>query len=299
MVQSYIPNSDGMSAKDRVVNVVTWLKHQKFARALTSPLMNVDYAVRDFKYIRSRDADYIRSLKGCADGKRCFVIGNGPSLTVSDLESLSGEVTFASNRIWNLFDITSWRPTYYLMVDREIIAQEAMTVPDRSVGHAFINITPFSTQLRGVDGITLINKHAGYYSSNKYTTKNIVFSNRPDMFFSEGYSVTFTALQLALWMGFKTIYLIGMDHTFKNVTDSNGKITHNADIQDHCFENPAGAVINPQYREGVEFAYNLARLEAGKCGARIMNATRGGSLEVFDRINLDTVLSDIRRNGDD
>ena len=31
-------------------------------------------------------------------GRRAFIIGNGPSLTVADLERLKGEVTFASEQ---------------------------------------------------------------------------------------------------------------------------------------------------------------------------------------------------------
>ncbi|HJD45240.1 MAG TPA: hypothetical protein H9909_00215, partial [Candidatus Mediterraneibacter norfolkensis] len=56
-------------------------------------------------------------LKNKHKGERCFVIGNGPSLTAEDLELLKGEITFAANRIYMLFDRTDWRPTYYFCAD--------------------------------------------------------------------------------------------------------------------------------------------------------------------------------------
>ena len=42
-------------------------------------------------------------------GKRCFIIGNGPSLRIEDLERIKDD-TFAVNRIYKIFDKTFWRP---------------------------------------------------------------------------------------------------------------------------------------------------------------------------------------------
>ncbi|NQU09812.1 hypothetical protein HQ590_03405, partial [bacterium] len=50
-------------------------------------------------------------------GRRCFVLGNGPSLRTADLDRLQTEITFASNKIYLAFDQTAWRPTYYTVVD--------------------------------------------------------------------------------------------------------------------------------------------------------------------------------------
>ena len=65
----------------------------------------------------------IRSLKGISNSKICFIIGNGPSLEVADLERLHKLLipTFAANRIYKIFDKTNWRPTYYSCEDPVII----------------------------------------------------------------------------------------------------------------------------------------------------------------------------------
>jgi len=47
---------------------------------------------------------------------KAFVIGNGPSLTPALLESLDAP-TFAVNRIWKIFEWTSWRPDYYIRAE--------------------------------------------------------------------------------------------------------------------------------------------------------------------------------------
>ena len=51
---------------------------------------------------------YLKSVKGKYKGQRCFVLGNGPSLSPDDLNMLKDEITFASNRIYKIFDKQVW-----------------------------------------------------------------------------------------------------------------------------------------------------------------------------------------------
>ena len=61
----------------------------------------------------------LRRFKNSHLGERCFIVGNGPSLKIEDLEKLyvNGEITFAFNMIYKIFDQTLWRPTYYGISD--------------------------------------------------------------------------------------------------------------------------------------------------------------------------------------
>ena len=281
---------EGLTAHDRAVRLVATLKHNHLARIATVPAMSLQFARRDRAYVKSEDSRRVKELAGVHEGERCFILGNGPSLTIEDLELIKDEVTFGSNRIYKLFDRTEWRPTYYLAVDREVIAQEAANLPSQPIGEAFINITPASVKLQGMPHITLINKRPKYYSSHKYTTDNIFFSREPWKCVSEGYTVTYTAFQLAFYMGFKEIYLLGMDHTYSHYVDRDGVLRVRDGVEDHCYEDPRGAVINPQYLEGVEFSYRVALYEGQERGISIYNATRGGSLEIFERVDLDEVM---------
>ena len=45
-------------------------------------------------------------LKDVYSGKRCFIIGNGPSLKISDLEMIMNEVTMSCNSTIDLFEKT-------------------------------------------------------------------------------------------------------------------------------------------------------------------------------------------------
>ena len=60
----------------------------------------------------------LKKYKNIHKGQRCFIIGTGPSLSVEDLEKLKGEITFGSNRIFEIYSQTDWRPTYYMNQDK-------------------------------------------------------------------------------------------------------------------------------------------------------------------------------------
>ena len=61
--------------------------------------------------------DKIKHFKNAHKGERCFIVCNGPSLTAQDLDKISREYSFGSNRIYNMFPYTKWRPTYYCEAD--------------------------------------------------------------------------------------------------------------------------------------------------------------------------------------
>ena len=69
---------------------------------------------------KTESNQYLKELKDKYKGKRCFIIGNGPSLTKADLEMLQNEITFATNKIYQIFPQTNWRPTYYGMLDEGV-----------------------------------------------------------------------------------------------------------------------------------------------------------------------------------
>ena len=54
------------------------------------------------QYLKTKDPEIIKSFKNRYLGKRCFIIGNGPSLTGDDLSSIANEYSFAANKIDNL-----------------------------------------------------------------------------------------------------------------------------------------------------------------------------------------------------
>ena len=53
-----------------------------------------------------RNKRKLRKLKNKYKGKRCFIMGNGPSLKAEDLELLKDEYCFGQNKIYKIFPQT-------------------------------------------------------------------------------------------------------------------------------------------------------------------------------------------------
>ena len=100
-------------------------------------------------------------------------------------------------------------------------------------------------------------------------------------------TVTYSAIQLAAYMGFKAIYLIGCDCNYS----ADNTVKKESYPDPRMFDEKAtGMPPNISYQF---MAYEVGRQECEKKGITIYNATRGGMLEVFERVSLDEVLKKI------
>lgn len=94
-------------------------------------------------YIKIKYSHRIKQFKNKYKGKRCFIIGNGPSLVKKDLDKLENEYTFAANMIYHSFKSTKWRPTFYTIADIELCDENVDEIknlhPDYDYGFFVIN----------------------------------------------------------------------------------------------------------------------------------------------------------------
>lgn len=258
------------------------MKSDSFVRFILKPFYNYSRNRRTERYLASKDAENIRVWKDAFGGKRCWIIGNGPSLTVDDIEHLDKEITFASNRIYHLYDRTKWRPNFYVAFEPEFIKANMDTISHIEVRDArFINNCGKQDMYETKDNYWL--NCTCKFMLKKLTTENIEFSEDISLRVNDAYSVTYTILQLAFYMGFSEIYLLGVDH-YKNNNQSESA---------HFYRDNKNEYKTPTYLEGIEYRYHLARQVAEKRGVKIFNATRGGNLEVFERVDTDSTLQTI------
>jgi hypothetical protein len=145
-------------------------------------------------------------------GRRCFILGNGPSLRQTDLSRLRGEITFGANRIYLMFETLGFPTTYYAAVNTLVIEQCAEEIRR-------LNMPKFVTWrgrkwLRG--------DPQALFVDTDYTGR-AEFAGDPTGRVFEGSTVTFLALQLAYYMGCDPVILIGVDHSF--TTQGRPKVT--------------------------------------------------------------------------
>ncbi len=244
----------------------------------------INYLLSHFNL--TRWSKNIRKLYNKYESKRCFIIGNGPSLTVSDLEKLTDEYSFAFNRIYYIFDKTNWRPTFYCTQDVKIAKSSEQEINDNiSAEYLFapINFKLFEN----------ININSKYYFNAKYSGFEIPdFSNDISSYIGCGNTVACTAIQIAIYLGFNEIILLGVDHNFKKYQDENGNIVIDQSAKDYfCDEynkNNTNAYI-PRLDLSTA-CYIKAKQFADMNNVKIYNATRGGKLEVFPRVDFDTLF---------
>ena len=94
-------------------------------------------------------------------------------------------------------------------------------------------------------------------------------------------------------MGFDEIYLLGMDNRYKFSQLRDGTIIRNEGVCNYFGEEAKEEPLPKTAPETWEMdvAYEYAEKYSREHGFRIYNATRGGFLEKFERVNLDEVLS--------
>jgi hypothetical protein len=108
----------------------------------------------------------------------------------------------------------------------------------------------------------------------------------------EGATVTYVTLQLAYFMGFDQVVLIGVDHNFTTKGQPNTTITSQGDDPDHFNAAYFGKGFRWQLPdlETSEFAYRLARNAYEQAGRQVLDATVGGKLTVFPKVDYDTLF---------
>ncbi len=230
----------------------------------------------------NRCKNEVKKFKDVGSGKRCFIIGNGPSLTANDLDKLKNEICFGTNRIYEIFSETDWRPAYYCVQDYEVIIRSKSGINKEISSHKFVGLSDHAV-CPSID-------NAIYYKiiSEEHYPEPPKFSDNAEKCVYAGNTVTYTCMQLAVYMGFKEIILLGVDHNYSVYIDENGNLVRQDSVQDH-FTKKAGFNILPRLDVTI-LAYKAAKKYADEHGIKIYNATRGGRLEVFERVDLDTLF---------
>ena len=262
------------------------LKFNPFVRIICKPYVCIKGKKIIKEYSNSKHSKRIKSYKNTYKGKRCFIVGNGPSLRADDLEKLKGEFTFGANRIYEIFDKTEWRPTFYIANDGNFIDETYDIITNQ-------NLDTYFLEYRNIRGKVLPENIIGIcreanFAINRWNDKSIYVSEDMSKCFSDGYSVTFTAIQLAIYMGFSEIYLLGVDFSYSIVRDKRGKIHKDDTVQNYFNGKTYDATV--QNYESTLFAYQKAEEYCRKHNIKICNATRGGKLEVFERVDLDEMI---------
>jgi hypothetical protein len=228
----------------------------------------------------------IAALQNIHAGKRAFIIGNGPSLNNIDLTLLKNEYTFGVNAIYTNYEKMGFYPTYYVVEDYLVAEDRASEINayHESKAKFFGNYLRYC--LVPDDKTLVLNVRLDY---REYAN----FPNFSENLLKEvwvGGTVSYVCMQIAYYMGFSEVYLVGFDHNYDIPKDAKiNKEIITSTSQDVNHFNAAyfgeGKRWHDPRVDRMEQSYHRAKAVYERNGRFIKNATVGGKLEVFERVN--------------
>lgn len=226
----------------------------------------------------------IENLKDAEKGKRCFIVSTGPSLSKEDIKLLKNEVTFGVNSIYKVFDELQWKPTYYVMTDPILFTnlrkREHIVVKDFSQKYSIVNSINREKSIDDEKIMYITNCWLDHvYHLGK--SKRFKYNEKPYAGIYDYSSVTQECIYYAMYAGCNEIYLLGAENNYV------GDQQHFVDVSgmDKLSYERALDIQN-----GNDYAYEYMKKIADSKGVKIYNATRGGRVETFPRVNLEDIL---------
>lgn len=254
------------------------------------------FKLSDFAFVlsgeRKKNRCYLKKLHNCYKGKRCFIICNGPSLRADDLTKIynNGDISLAMNAIARVFDKTPWRPTFLSLTD-----DIAFTEKNLEMCRTCESEYKFFDKTRYLKTLKFIGKKF-YLSFNESLDllDNPVFDPDATKDMPSIGTSAYSVIELAVYLGFKEIYILGCDMSYSVNISREGKIYYNTTGKEHFYAEKDEDIkltnVTPNPTWQLQVAFDAAADWGKKNGVKIYNATRGGMLESFPRVDFDSLF---------
>lgn len=205
-------------------------------------------------------------------GERGVIVANGPSLNMMDLAFLRDEIVIGLNKIYLGVKRFGFYPKYLVAVNEKVIQQAALDIARMTC-------------------VKFIGERGAQYVPEDALTYHLATKNVPCRFCKdleegvhEGWTVTYAALQIAYYLGFRETVIVGMDHRFEYSGEPN---------QTSHFSGPDVNHFSDVYFSGQDWdnpdlikseeSYRIARDVFEADNRRIIDATVGGACPVFEK----------------
>lgn len=206
--------------------------------------------------------------------QRCVLVANGPSLNKMDLSFLKNEITIGLNKIYLGFKSFGFYPRYYVAINPTIIEQSLAVINTLNCVKFIGNRADLSGQKE--NALT-------YFINTKHPPKR--FCKDISQGVHEGWTVTYAALQIAYYLGFNEVIIIGMDHNYTYTGKPNEAHVLQGDDPNHFCTDYFGQGQkwdNPDLEHSEE-SYRIAREIFEQDGRRIIDATVNGHCQIFEK----------------
>jgi glycosyltransferase involved in cell wall biosynthesis len=240
------------------------------------------------------DEEELSRFKDIHKGERCFIIGNGPSLNKHNLSLLKNDVSIGVNGIFYKTKESGFSPTYYVVEDDAVMRENIEQIKTIQTKHKFF--PSVYRHLHPKDRhVSFFLRNRGFYEKNSPNYCIPRFSTDMSQRLYCGQSVTIINLQIAFYMGFTTVYLMGMDFSYVIPPEFKRRgvlITSTGDDPNHFHKDyfGVGKTWKDPKLEMVKRNYELCKMIYEWNDRKIYNASIGGKLEVFERVDYNSLF---------
>ena len=251
--------------------------------------------IRTFGRSRKQDCQALTLLKDKHKGERCFILGNGPSLNKCDLTLLKNEISFAVNNIYYKTQETGYRPSYYMVEDNHVLKENFYAINNYRCDVKFFPENYRNKEALPDQSTIFIPMDCGFYREGHPYYQIPRFSRDVSREVFAGQSVTIMQLQMAFYLGFSEVYLIGMDFSYDvpKSTVIDGVCYHSQENDPNHFHPNyfgKGKIWHNPRLDLVLESYKKCKEEFESDGRKILNATVGGKLELFERVDYQSIF---------
>lgn len=231
---------------------------------------------------RKESVRRLQGYKNIYAGERCFIIGNGPSLKKTNMRLIENEYTFGMNRIFLMFPELGFKTSFLVSVNDLVVEQSVQEFQEVDI--------PLFISWRARKWLEP--KENLHYLYTTYTGKKFAKDVTGRLW--EGATVTYSCLQLAFYMGFSKVILIGVDHSFATKGEPNKTIVSQGDDPNHFHPKYFGRGFKWQLPDldTSEVGYLMAKKTYLQAGREVVDATIGGKLTIFPKVKYETLFNE-------
>jgi hypothetical protein len=213
----------------------------------------------------------LESIKGIKKGERCILVGTAPSINLIDLSKITDEFIFLVNRGYLLRDRFNKDPDAIMLANPYAFAEYGEFILSQYWDYIFLSCE--------ISDKKPIKDNEIWFSQWEYPRMDEAFF-QPDCTepLYHANTVVLSALQIAVWMGFSEIIIVGVDLSFDEKKPHFYKTVGN---ELHRSKSVSMGMAGRMLR-GFQYAAQYIDLHSS---SKVYNAGIGGNLECFPRID--------------
>ena len=248
--------------------------------AVLNFISNIVYAFNfKLRKVLSRNS----RLKG--NGKRCFILGNGPSIRNVDLNQLQDEDTVTVNFFYDHGNNKGFVSKYYLAVDTAFYSGDPLEYL-KKVHTDYPSLQMILKYDAFRSGAFTEEDNIHFIYAKLFQYKNLIRADCTKNM-TAAINVVCQCIQVALHLGYKEIYLLGCD------------FSQYASLRPGHFYQPEAGLprvtsmgSDAKWSAKVHYHHYALKKYADKQGVRIINLTPGSLIDAYPRDTLENVLAE-------